>query len=333
MNQTKQNALHALLMGAVVPAILLNLMLHTMPQKAAVVAEFGERQGAENLPALEEEETVLVHFSEEKHAKMAMKEFLLGVVLGEMPAWFEPEALKAQAVAARTFVRKAQETGGKHGDGGVCVDPACCQAYCGEQEYLSRGGTPAEVEKVYRAVEETDGLVICYGDALIEATYYACSGGRTEDAQAVWGAAYPYLVSVDSPGEENAAFFTDAAFFSKQELEDALGVSLPEGVENWVTEKTYTDGGGVESVHIGTQVFRGTQLRTMLGLRSTAMTFQPQDDGLLIETKGYGHRVGMSQYGADAMAVAGSDFRQILLHYYPGTQLVDERKDLQDVQK
>ena len=247
-----------------------------------------------------------------------MEPYLVGVLLREMPAFFEEEALKAQAVVARTYARKAWETGGKHGDGSVCTEPACCQGYCGEEEYYLQGGREEGVEKIRSAVCATAGQVLTYEEKLIEATYFSCSGGRTEDAVAVWGKDFPYLRSVDSPGEEEAAYYRSEVTVPKSEIEQKLGVSLEKGV---MDEVVYTEGGGVDTACIGGKYFTGVEVRSLLGLRSTAFSLREEGDNIVITTKGFGHRVGMSQYGADAMAVGGSTYEEILAHYYPGTKL------------
>jgi len=247
--------------------------------------------------------------------------YLVGVVLAEMPTGFEPEALKAQSVAARTYLRKAQLTGGKHGDGSVCQDPNCCQGYISAEEYLACGGTREGLEKVRSAVADTSGTVLTYEGELIEATYFSCSGGSTENAVAVWGMEVPYLQAVDSPGEEEARVFCHQVSFTMEEFQDALGVALEGDPEDWFGTVTYTEGGGVDKLTVGSQIYTGTQLRSLLGLRSTAFSVRTEGETITITTKGYGHRVGMSQYGANAMAVAGSTYQEILAHYYPGTEL------------
>lgn len=252
---------------------------------------------------------------------MEMDEYLVGVVLAEMPADFEQEAQKAQAVVARTFTQKAVVTGGKHGDSSVCTDPACCQAYISEDAYLEKGGDGSAVERVRSAVMATSGYVLTYEGELIEATYFSCSGGSTEDAVAVWGTEFPYLRAVESPGEENAAHYTDTVTFTKSEFAGALGVTLSGSPGSWVGPVTYTAGGGVNTMVIGGKEFKGTQLRSLLGLRSTAFTISAEESAVTIVTKGFGHRVGMSQYGADAMAASGSAYQEILAYYYQGTTL------------
>ena len=251
--------------------------------------------------------------------ELALDAYLQRVLLGEMPISFEKEALKAQTVAARTYTAKAM-AGGKHG-GKLCTDSTCCQAFCDAAAFASF--TPEEREKAADAVRETDALVLTYDGALIEATFFSCSGGRTEDAVAVWGTDYPYLRSVESPGEEAAKYDTDSRLVSKRELETALEITLSDNAASWAGAVQLTSGGGVETIELGGKRFLGVYLRKALGLRSTAFTVTPEGDALRFDTRGYGHRVGLSQYGANAMAADGADFREILRHYYPGTALLN----------
>lgn len=252
---------------------------------------------------------------------MNMDDYLVGVLLGEMPSTFHQEAKKAQSVVARTFARKAFVTGGKHGDGSVCENAACCQAHITVEEYLARGGTRQAVEEAAQAVYATSGYVLTYEGQLIEATYFSCSGGSTEDAVAVWGTDFPYLRAVESPGEEHAAHFSDTVYFTKQEFLDRLGMNLTGDPAGWIGEITYTAGDGIDTMKIGGTAFRGTQLRSLLSLRSTSFAVIPDGGGITIISRGFGHRVGMSQYGADAMGLGGSTYQEILAYYYGGTSL------------
>lgn len=253
--------------------------------------------------------------------KMEMDTYLTAVLLGEMPADFDVEALKAQAVVARTYALKRMETGNKHIQGAICKVASCCQSYCAPDAYLQKGGKQETIEKFKNAVVSTTGQVLSYQGKLIEATYFSCSGGKTEDALAVWGTQIPYLQAVDSPGEENATHYQDHMQFTAAEFASRLGIN-PKGVPaSWFGNVTYTPGGGVDTISIGGKVFRGVELRQKLGLYSTAFSIVPAGNTVHIYTKGFGHRVGMSQYGAEAMAVSGSDYTRILTHYYPGTEL------------
>jgi stage II sporulation protein D len=186
---------------------------------------------------------------------------------------------------------------------------------------LENGGKQSAVEKARAAANDTTGHVLTYNGALIEATYFSCSGGRTEDALAVWGTDVPYLKAVDSPGEENAKWYTDRVRFSAAEFATRLQLVLTGSPSGWFGPVTRTSGGGVDTMEIGGVIFKGTELRQRLGLRSTAFSVTVVGELIYVSTKGYGHRVGMSQYGADAMALNGYGYTQILEHYYPGTVL------------
>ena len=326
MKGVMRDVLIALVLGTVLPSTVMNV--------GKVLAEQGKAgdRGAEteqtvsqepetSAPTQGSELQMILRQEDGQAVAMGMDAYLLGAVLAEMPADFEGEALKAQAVAARTFARRAYVTGGKHGDGAVCTNYACCQAYIAPEDYLQRGGTQEDVDWVRSCVEATSDLVLTYEGALIEATYFSCSGGRTEDAEAVWGTEYPYLQAVDSPGEENAAHYRDTVWFMPEFFAGLLGLELTGNPEEWFGETEYTDGGGVDTMTIGDTLFRGTELRRLLGLRSTAFRVDAVNGEIRITTQGFGHRVGMSQYGADAMAATGADYTQILQYYYPGTRL------------
>ena len=253
--------------------------------------------------------------------EMDMETYVTSVLLGEVPGSFEMEALKAQAVVARTVACRAMSTGGKHGNGAVCTESSCCQAFLTAEEYLRKGGAEETVEKMTAAARQTAGQILTYENLPIEATYFSCSGGRTEDAVAVWGTDLPYLRSVESPGEEDAAHYRDEQCFSGTVFLDKLGLQLTGDPAGWIGKTSYTAGGGVDTMQIGGVSFRGKDLRSRLGLRSTAFSIDVRNGEIVITTKGFGHRVGMSQYGAEAMALEGSHYQQILEHYYFGTIL------------
>ena len=247
--------------------------------------------------------------------RMALSDYLCGVLMGEMPGSFPLEALKAQAVAARTYTLQRLEAGGALSD-----DPAECQAFCDPDQAGTKYGEQADavMEKLRRAVEETDGQVMIYDGTLITATYFSCSGGRTESAQAVWGSSVPYLLSVDSPGEEDADGFESRMELNRSELMERLEIPDTE-----IREITYTEGGGMETMTIGGRSFSGVELRQRLGLRSTNFQIDISGDTVTVDVKGFGHRVGMSQYGAKAMAERGQSYREILAWYYTGAELTE----------
>ncbi len=252
---------------------------------------------------------------------MDLDTYLVGVLMAEMPADFEIEALKAQAVAARTCALQRIEKRDKHFGGAVCTDSACCQAYMSVEQYYQAGGTEEMVKRMQVAVAMTTAQVLTYEGKLIEAAYFSCSGGRTEDAIAVWGAEVPYLRSVVSPGEEHAEIYSNTVEFSHKEFMSLLGRNLTGDPAKWLGEVVRTRGGGVASMVIGGKTYTGTELRSLLSLNSTAFTMTAHGDKITVVTSGRGHRVGMSQYGADAMAAAGSSYDEILAYYYPGTRI------------
>ena len=314
---------HALIMGIALPAMMLSMSAGLSEWSEKEMPEFRSAEGETMGVSVSKEAETRILLRDEKGnvAPMALEAYLVGAVLGDMPASFEEEALKAQSVAARTYALKNRQTGGKHGDGSVCVNAGCCQAYCDKSAYLRRGGTESGIEKVMMAVENTEGLVLTYDGALIDATYFACSGGRTENAAEVWGVDFPYLRATDSPGEEAAAYYQDSKWISFQDLQTVLKLGEEETAGEWIGEVTRTSGGGIATMEIRGRIFTGTELRRVLGLRSTFFSAEVSEGGIRFDTKGYGHRVGMSQYGANAMALAGSTYPEILEHYYPGTAL------------
>ena len=310
----KQEILLSLVLGLGIPMGLLGLA--AAPQ-AAEAKETEPPPLLETAPAKAEEPvTVLVR----NLGEMELEVYLAGVVLGEMPADFEPEALKAQAVVARTYTLKRAE-GSKHPDGAVCTDPGCCQAYRSTAEYLSSGGSREEVEKVTAAVSATAGQVLTYEGDLIDATYFSCSGGQTESAVEVWGSDVPYLQAVESPGEEDAAYYSQTVEFSPEEFSRLVGFENSGDPAGWFGPVTRTEGDGVDTMELRGKVYSGTELRKALGLRSTAFTVEVRGDRITVSVLGFGHRVGMSQYGAQAMAREGSTYDEILEHYYQGTRL------------
>lgn len=261
-----------------------------------------------------------------KKEKMTVETYLIGVLLAEMPADFNEHALMAQAIAARTYAIKTANTGVKHGENTLCRDYTCCQGYCSPETYLASGGLESSIRKVDEAVKQTDSLVLYYTGTLIDATYFSCSGGMTEDAKAVWGEDVAYLQAVESPGEEGSQHFLETKTISCEEFQLLIGNQINAPPETWFGEITYTRGGGVDTIEIAGKLYEGIELRTMLNLRSTDFAICALGNVVTITTKGYGHRVGLSQYGAEAMAVRGASYQQILSHYYPGTTIEKYRE-------
>ena len=320
MKSLWREILMAILMGMILPGILLNYGVEIGRAKVNTVTVFTAEETQQQTQ--QNGMQICVRMEDGSLQEMNMDHYVTCVVLGEMPADFHEEALKAQGIVARTYALKASVTGGKHGDGSVCTEPSCCQAYMTEETYRLRGGSEDAAARIRSAVQDTSGYVLTYEGSLIEATYFSCSGGYTEDAVAVWGTEFPYLRATESPGEEGASYYTDSVIYTEKEFLSKLGLNWEGKIEDALGKAEYTAGGGVDRIWIGNQEFRGTELRALLGLRSTNFTLQIQNGTVIVHTKGYGHRVGMSQYGANAMAEAGSNFSEILAHYYHGTELI-----------
>jgi len=253
--------------------------------------------------------------------EMDLEEYTRGVVLAEMSAYSGDEALKAQAIAARTYALRRCDTKDRHSIGAVCMRSTCCQAWISDEDYIEKRGTQKLWQRIADAVAATSGLVVTYEGKLAETTYFSCSGGRTESAKAVWKSEIPYLQSVLSPGEEAAKAFSQTFYFTKTEFFQLLGRELSGKPSQWIGSITYTEGGGIATIDIGGVTYSGTQLRSLLKLPSTAIQIITDQEGIQFYTRGHGHRVGMSQYGAQAMAEAGCLYSQILAHYYPGTRI------------
>lgn len=319
MKQMWKDVGTAAMMGLVVPAVLLGTMIH-FKQKMPERPDPPGTEGAEETSALPQPRISVLNRTGDV-VQMELDDYLTGVLLAELPADFQPEAKKAQAVVARTYALRAEKLRIKHEDAAVCMESGCCQGYRSPEEYLQQGGTQEAVEDAYRAVNGTGLDVLTYEGELIEATYFSCSGGSTEDAVAVWGTDVPYLQATLSPGEDAATHFQEEFTWSHDAFADALALDLKGDPSNWIGTMTHTAGGGVDTILIGGIRFSGTELRKILKLPSTVFSIHAGKENVTITTRGFGHRVGMSQYGADAMAAKGSDYTEILAHYYEGTAL------------
>lgn len=260
--------------------------------------------------------------------QMDMETYLLGVVRAEMPASFEEEALKAQAVAARTYTIYKKMNGGSanHPEADACDDITCCQAYKSYEDAAAGWGADAAAfeAKVRRAVEATDGECILYEGAPVLAVFHSSSAGTTQDAAAVWSSSLPYLQSVETPeSEETVPNYHSAASFSAGELKNLLQAALPgadlsQSPSNWFTNIRQQPNGTVTALTVGGVEVGGNQLRTILDLRSACFTISFEGDEVVFSVTGYGHGVGMSQYGANVMASGGMGYKDILTWYYTG---------------
>lgn len=294
-------------------------------------AEEQEPEATEILPPgeIDSNETVRVLLNGSVK-KMSMSEYLQGVVRAEMPASFEQQALCAQAVAARTYTLYKIATGSNHGDvADVCGDPACCQAYLDKASAEKNWGKNAKTyeTKIENAVAATDGQTILYNNQPILAVFHSSSAGRTKSSGEVWSQDLPYLQSVSSPekGNEIPNYYSRVEFsaseFKEKFLKAHPDADFSGGMSGWITGLTVTEGTNVDQVTIGGVTVRGSEVRTIFSLRSASFEAEVQNNKIVFFVTGYGHGVGMSQYGANEMAKSGSTWQKIIQHYYTGVTI------------
>ena len=261
--------------------------------------------------------------------EMTMERYLLGVLRAEMPASFELEALKAQAIAARTYTLYKMNGGeiANHPNADACDDINCCKAYMTAEDAAAQWGGMAVYyeEKLLRAVRETDGQLVLYGGEPILAVFCSSVGGSTQNAGAVWQSDLPYLQSVPSPEtEELVPNYYSTVRFTAEEFRALVRAACPAAElsgspESWIGDIRRSEEGFVTELTVGGVKMRGNDLRTVLSLRSPAFTAEVSVDTLTFRVTGYGHGVGMSQYGANAMAREGKTCAEILTYYFTGT--------------
>lgn len=246
---------------------------------------------------------------------LELEDYVTGVVGAEMPALFNSEALKAQAVIARTYALKANSMGR------TLSDNESTQSYKDNGELAGIWGSnySSYYSKIKDAVNSTKGIYLTYNGNYIEAVYHSTSNGKTEDSSNVWGNSFPYLISVDSVYDNSNPSFSISKSFSYSYISSKLGINVSSNTEFNILG--YTSGGRVSSISVDGTEFSGVSFRSMLGLRSADFDIVKNDEGVVITTRGYGHGVGMSQYGANGMGKAGYSYSDILLHYYPGVSI------------
>ena len=260
--------------------------------------------------------------------QMTLERYLTGVVRGEMPASFEMEALRAQAAAERSYVYYQLAAGRKdaHPDADFCTDHTCCSAYLSETAAREKwGGDFAPWNtRVEQAVSDTDGQVVLYNGRPILAVFHSSSAGRTAAAGDAWSGDLPYLVSVDSPeGEETVPNYYSTVTFTAAEAKEKLLTAHPElklsgTPDRWFGAAAENGSGRVETVSVGGTDIEGTELRRIFGLRSACFTVAADSESVTFRVTGYGHGVGMSQYGANQLAREGKTWQEILEWYYTG---------------
>ncbi len=256
--------------------------------------------------------------------EMDMEEYLVCVVAGEVYPTYEKDALKAQAVAARTYLKYKMNGGGCANGGDICTESTHCQAYKSNETMLSQwdGNYEEYYANVRNAVYETEGEIITYDNRPICALYHSSSVGQTEDCVAVFGGTYPYLKSVSSTVSPKNSEYEKELTLSKNEFLDKMERSFDLDMDEIdIKIISRTASGRVSTLKIGEKSVKATALRTALGLRSTDFSFINNKESITFTMRGYGHGVGLSQVGAQEMAQEGKSYIEILTHYYTGTRV------------
>ena len=275
----------------------------------------------------------LLHADTGEIEKLPLDTYLLGVVSAEMPANFEQEALNAQALVARTYtIYSIVHNQDKHGEADICDDSNCCQAWISKEDRMARW-EEAERESNWRkievAVNTTAGRIITYNGEVIDAFFHSNSGGTTEAPVNVWGGTnYPYLQSVETAGEDAYSQYSSEVVLTKEELQNKIlakhsDFTIDYNQSDCIQILEYTESGRVKTIKIGNLNLSGVEVRSTLGLKSANFEVTIDGDNIKFAVKGYGHGVGMSQTGADSMAKSGSNYEEIVKHFYTGVEITE----------
>ena len=275
----------------------------------------------------------LLHSATGDVEELNIDEYLYGVVSSEMPASFEIEALKAQAIVARTYtIYQITHNAGKHENADICDNYACCQAWISKEDRLAKweaDEAESNWNKILEAVNSTSGKIITYNGEPINAFFHANSGGVTESSLNIWGGIdYPYLKSVQTAGEDGYTQYSSQVTLNKQELLEKIKTKYEDcaidfSQEDCIKILEYTTSGRVKTIKFGNKDIAGTEARTLLGLKSTNFTFEINGDNITFSVTGYGHGVGMSQTGADSLAKSGSNYEEIIKHFYTDVEIIE----------
>lgn len=274
----------------------------------------------------------LLHTKTGEVEEIGLDEYLLGVVSSEMPASFENEALKSQAVVARTYTMYKILNGSKHENSDICDTSTCCQAWISKEDRLNKWKEEEQNSnwaKIENAVYSTKGKIITYDNKPINAFFHSNSGGTTDTATAVWGGTnYPYLQAVQTSGEDTYSQYNSELTVTKEEFVSKIkeyhsNLEIDFSLENQIEILGYTEGERVKNIKIGNLELSGVEIRTIFGLKSAKFNINVEGDEIKFTVIGYGHGVGMSQTGADSMAKQGSNYEEIIKHYYTGVEIID----------
>lgn len=314
-------------------------IVFTKKQEKTVTAETNKNE--QNQKNIQEEQVSydykqynnikLYHSKTSQIEEIPIDEYLYGVVSAEMPASFETEALKAQAVVARTYtIYKIQTNKGKHEGADICDNSTCCQAWISKEDRFNKWEETSRQtnwDKIVNAVNSTKGKIVTYNGKPINAFFHSNSGGKTETTINVWGGDnYPYLQSVATSGEDTYSQYKSEVILSKEEFVNKIkekhsDFSINFNEENCIQILEYTEGNRVKTIKIGNLNLSGVEVRTLLNLKSANFTINVEENNIKFAVLGYGHGVGMSQTGADSMAKQGSNYEDIIKHFYTGVEI------------
>ena len=271
----------------------------------------------------------LLHTKTGEIEELQLDEYLLGVVSSEMPASFHEEALKAQAIVARTYtIYKIKHS--KHENADICDDSNCCQAWISKEDRFEKWNIEdreSNWEKIEKAVNDTKGKIITYNGEPINAFFHSNSGGVTDTAFSVWGGTnYPYLQAVATSGEDAYSQYNSEVILTKEEFiskmkEYHTDFNIDFESENSIQILNYTEGGRIDNIKIGNLELTGVEVRNIFSLKSAKFTIEIGEENIKFKVIGYGHGVGMSQTGADSIAKNGGNYEEIIKHFYTGVEI------------
>ena len=275
----------------------------------------------------------VLHTKTKKVEELKLDEYLYGVVSAEMPASFEEEALKAQAVVARTYtLYKIINNSKKHKNADICDDSTCCQAWISKEDRLARWDEEDREDfwnKIVKAVNTTQGKIITYENKPINAFFHSNSGGATEAPINVWGGSgYPYLKSVTTAGEDAYSQYSSNVTVTQTQFIEKIkkvhsDFEIDFDKKDCIEIKEYTEGNRVKTIKVGNLSLSGVEIRTLFGLRSANFKIEMEGKNITFEVTGYGHGVGMSQTGADSLAKQGKNYKEIIHHFYTDVEIED----------
>lgn len=255
--------------------------------------------------------------------------YLYGVVASEMPANFELEALRAQAVVARTYTIYQIKNGSKHENADICDSSYCCQAWISKENRMARWEQENAEEywnKITKAVNDTKGKIIFYNNEPINALFHSNSGGSTELSINVWGGDYPYFQTVETSGEDAYTSYSSEVEISKDDLikkmlEKYSDFKINFSKADCIKIEEYTDSGRIQKIMIGNKAISGVEARTIFGLKSAKFNVEISENSVKFSVLGYGHGVGFSQCGSDALAKSGKSYEEIIKYYYKDVEI------------